>query len=944
MAKKKSQAQIEFTAETSEFKRGIADANKSIKSFKDELKLNEVQLKNDANNVDLLTQRKELLVQQTEESKRKIRLLSETLEAAKRNFGENSTETEQLTRKLRNAQIEYENIQSDVIRTDKRFNDLKDAASKLGTEVGDLGEKTEDAGDDLKDLAKNAKDTDDGFTVAKGAIAGFIANGLTALVGAAKNAISSLFNLAQETREFRQDLSTLDTAFSNVGFSTETATNTWKDLYAIFGEDDRAVEAANNIARMADNEKELNEWVKITTGIWGTYQDALPVEGLAEAAGETAKTGQVTGVLADALNWSSDAAVMFSKYMNEDVTNAEDAFNVALSECNTEAERQALITETLTKLYGGAADEYENTAGSIMDANKATADQSLAMAELGERMEPLTTKVTEGVTDIVNAFLGMTEDADLESIGDTIDDAFSFVVEDVIPKIKDGFQWIIDNKDGLIAGITGIGAAFAAFKVVTIIQGVVDALKGMTAAQIALNIAQSLNPMGLIVAAIVGLVAAIVVLWKKSDTFRNFVLGMFDAIKSAASTVWEWLKSVWNGLITALSSFGTWVDTNVIRPVISFFQGLGEKVSAVWDGIVFGVTTFVQLIASIFNAAFQIITLPFRFIWENCKQYVFDAIEWIKEKVNTGMELVKTYIINPIKSAYNSVVTWFTNMKDAIATKITEIRDKVTEIFNAIKEKITGPINTAKTAVTNAFTAIKDGITNRINSARDTVTKVFNTIKEKITGPINTAKEAVTSAFTSIKDGVTSRINTLKSNVTSVFNSIKDKITGPVEKARDKVKEIVDKIKGFFNFTMPTPKIKLPKFAISPSGWKLSDLLEGSIPKLSITWNKDGAIFTRPTVFNTAQGAQGVGEAGAEAILPLDRLEKWVNNSMQTGVNNAVNASSERLERLIEVAEEILAKPSDTYLNGRRVSEGLGATNDAVSGNRLTLKERGLAL
>lgn len=197
---------------------------------------------------------------------------------------------------------------------------------------------------------------------------------------------TGIYGLAESTREFRQDMGTLETAFDRAGFSADTATETWKGLYSVFGEDDRAVEAANNIARMADSQEELDEWVRITTGVWGTYQDALPVESLAETAAETAKVGKVTGTFADALNWNSEAAEMLAGYMNDEVVTAEDAFNVALSECSDEAERQALITDTLTVLYGEAADKYEETAGTLMDANAANADYTQTLAEMGERI------------------------------------------------------------------------------------------------------------------------------------------------------------------------------------------------------------------------------------------------------------------------------------------------------------------------------------------------------------------------------------------------------------------------------------------------------------------------------------------------------------------------------------------------------------------------------
>lgn len=146
----------------------------------------------------------------------------------------------------------------------------------------------ENARKSVRDVGESAQESADDLGVMDIALGNLVANGISALIEGGKNAVMSLYNLAEETREFRQDMATLETAFAEANFSADTATDTWKDLYAVFGEDDRAVEAANNISRMAKNEQELNDWVKITTGVWGSYQDALPVESLAEAAGETA--------------------------------------------------------------------------------------------------------------------------------------------------------------------------------------------------------------------------------------------------------------------------------------------------------------------------------------------------------------------------------------------------------------------------------------------------------------------------------------------------------------------------------------------------------------------------------------------------------------------------------------------------------------------------------
>lgn len=324
-------------------------------------------------------------------------------------------------------------LSSDLERNKADLKAAQDAAKSLAKGY-------DDAGDGLEDMNDAADSSKGGFSSMKVAIGNLISGGISMLISKCGEAISTIWGLADSTREFRQDMGTLETAFSSAGFSAEQAENTWKDLYGVFGEDDRAVEAANNISRMAKSQEDLDKWTKITTGIWGTYQDALPVENLAEAAGETAKTGTVTGGLADALNWSSEAAEMFSDYMGGDVVTAEDAFNKALSECSNEQERQELITETLTKLYGDAAETYEDTAGSIIDANKANADWNMTMAEMGEAIEPATTAVKSGMTGLVKDIMGVFSGIDMTAVVSGIGTAFQTLGQWLTPVMSALFE------------------------------------------------------------------------------------------------------------------------------------------------------------------------------------------------------------------------------------------------------------------------------------------------------------------------------------------------------------------------------------------------------------------------------------------------------------------------------------------------------------------------
>lgn len=196
----------------------------------------------------------------------------------------------------------------------------------------------------------------------------------TAMVGGAVAGVGALSSVAESTREYRTEMGKLDTAFTTNKFSAADAKRTYSDLYAVVGDSGQATEAANHLSLLCNSTKDLQSWTEICTGVYGQFGDSLPIEGLTEAANETAKVGQVTGPLADALNWMGVS---------------EDAFNEKLAKCSSEQERQQLITSTLTSLYSDASAQYKETNGDVMESNRAHQQLSDTMAQIGAVAEPV---------------------------------------------------------------------------------------------------------------------------------------------------------------------------------------------------------------------------------------------------------------------------------------------------------------------------------------------------------------------------------------------------------------------------------------------------------------------------------------------------------------------------------------------------------------------------
>lgn len=225
---------------------------------------------------------------------------------------------------------------------------------------------------ELDGVSKGAKGASGGFSAAMkgfGKAAG-IAIGAIAAIGVA------IVALGKKTLELQKTQAKLNTAFQSVGSSAQQAAESYKGLFRFLGDNDKSVEAASHLAKLTTNQQELAEWTKVCQGIYATFGDSLPIEGLTEAANETARVGKVTGTMADALNWAGVS---------------EDEFNAKLAKCSSYSEREALIRGTLNNLYSDAAEIYEKNNKALLDYNESQANVNQKLTALGQTITPLLT-------------------------------------------------------------------------------------------------------------------------------------------------------------------------------------------------------------------------------------------------------------------------------------------------------------------------------------------------------------------------------------------------------------------------------------------------------------------------------------------------------------------------------------------------------------------------
>lgn len=613
---------------------------------------------------------------------------------------------------------------------------LKQAMSEAKAEVQSFKQKV-----DAVDTGK----IDDNFKKLGGSIKGALKGAATALAGIS----AALVGTAVATEEYRVNQAKLNTAFEMAGASAGTANKVYSDLYKTLGDSDVAVEAANHLAQITTNEKDLADWTTICTGVYATFGDSLPIEGLTESANETAKVGQVTGSLADALNWAGIS---------------EDEFNKKLAACNSEQERAALIQDTLMGKYSASAKKFEENNKVVMEQREAQMKLQAALADVGAAITPL-----------ITAFTNFAGNA-LAKVAPYLAD----MADNLLPKIQTAL-------DLVSAGLE------AAFNWATQHQALLATL-----------------------AVAIGIIVTAIGLY-------NAVAAVKAALAAAEVT------SVW-ALVSAYAA-----------QAVAMAAALAPYL----------------LIAAAIAAVIAIIVLCVKH-WDEIKAKVIEVAGKIKETV---LEMK------------DKVVEFFTNLKEKISEIIDNIKSAITEKWNAIKTFLQTLVLGIVTIVTNAFNNAKTNVQNAIELIKSVVNTVFTGIKSIIQTITNGIKTHIQNVFGLIKGIFTGDLGAIKTSVSNIFNNIKSTISSVMNTASSTVKTAINKIKGFMNFSWSLPKLKMPKISITG---KFS-LNPPSTPKFSISWHQFGGVFDNPTLFPWAGGIHGLGENGAEAIVPLEKNTQWLD-------------------------------------------------------------------
>lgn len=673
---------VEIGGDTQGLSKALSGVNREIRTTQSQLKDVERLLKLDPGNTELLRQKYELLNDSIESTEGKLDSLREAEKQVQQQFERGEV-----------SQDQYNGLQREIIATEQALGRLQNEARDTENRINGIDEKpieqvedaAEDAGDALRDAGDDASHFGDMLK------AGAIVEGVSGLV-------DSMSQLADETRDYQRIMGSLEVSSQKAGYSADETAQVYRTLYGVLGDDQTAATTTANLQALGLSQEELVTLTNAAIGAWATYGDSIPIDSLAESVNETIRAGQVTGTFADVLNWAG--------------TN-EDEFNERLAAASDETERQNIVMEELARQgLVEAGEAWQKNNESLVESNQAAADFQDTMAEMSERISPVLTAVQDGINQLLGSLLDMTEGIDFSAVGERIEAGFSFVIDTVLPKLREGFQWILDNREALITALIAIGSAVttymagqqvAAFatttlpKIISEFSTFFTTLSGGGGVFAALTAA--INPVTLAIAGIAAAVGVVVgafaTLWNTSEEFRTNITAIWNQLVTTFQTFTQ-------GIVDRLNELGFNFE-NIGQVIQAAWQALCDFLAPVFEGAFQAVATIFDTITSAILGVLDFFIEVFTGDWEQ-------ALNGIKEfwgSIWDGICGIFETIIDTLMGIGEVILNWFgTTWEDAL----NGVKDFFTNIWNNIVDFFSGLPGRMADIGYNIVTGIWNGI------------------------------------------------------------------------------------------------------------------------------------------------------------------------------------------------------------------------------------------
>ena len=612
---------VEIGGDTTKLGKALEAVNKKSGDLSAELGEINRLLKFNPGNADLIAQKQKVLADTVQNTSEKLKTLKEAEKQVQKQFERGEVSAEQVRA-----------LQREIIATESKLEHYTEQAKEAAKGTKDLGESAEQAGESGSAMGEK-------FANAAKVGVGAVVTGATAAVGA-------LVASAEATREYRTEMGKLITAFDTVGHSSAVAEDAYKTLYGVIGETDQSVEAAQQIALLAESEEDVAKWADLAAGVVGRFGDALQPEAFFESANETIKLGEATGTYVQMLEGAG--------------YNVEE-FNAGLAACTTEAEKQAYMLEVTDEILGEAADTYREVNEEVIRANDANAAWTATLADVGASVEPILTDVKllgasflsdliPGITGVTDAFRSLIngEEGSAEAVGE----ALSALLSDLLDKVVTLLPTVVSAAMSLLTSLTTTLIGMLPQLVETGIGIILAILEGLTSAipQVAQAIVDMIPTLvSALVSGIPQLIdGAVELLLALVDAIDLILPPLVEAIPQIVSTIIVALLSalpkLLEGAITLLMA--------IVKAIPYLIRALLPQVPTIVDALINGLLSClpvlidgaIELLFGILEAIPEIVAALYKEAPTVVASLVKGLLKVKKELAKAGVQLIKGLI------------------------------------------------------------------------------------------------------------------------------------------------------------------------------------------------------------------------------------------------------------------------------------------------------------
>lgn len=365
-----------------EYKKELGEVNQEIGLLSDKMKRADAEFRGQANSIEALTTKNDLLREAQQKQIDKIAKLQTAIEDCGEAYGENDEAVMRFKRQLEKAETDLIDLNDELSANERYLDEARTSADKCAKSIDEYGKQVKDA----------AKATDDfnGAGGGKGGIGnliGQLGSLKKMLVGGAvvaglKAASDAIIGIVDETEEYRKIMGTLETSSQAAGYTAEQTAESYEYLYGVLGDTQTAATTVANLQAIGLAQGDLRGMIDSVIGAWATYGDSIPIDGLAESVNETIQAGKVTGTFADVLNWAGVS---------------EDEFNEKLSAANGSTERaQIVLNQLANQGLPETGKAWRDANEDVVAYNESQMKLDEAMGQLGETLAP----VAAGLKDV----------------------------------------------------------------------------------------------------------------------------------------------------------------------------------------------------------------------------------------------------------------------------------------------------------------------------------------------------------------------------------------------------------------------------------------------------------------------------------------------------------------------------------------------------------------